>query len=110
MEGNMKTRLELFNEIVGWLNVIVVALILAIVIGAMAGCSTPAPRGTKLVKAACAAPEVLTHTPEDWSNADQRAYEIAQKRCSHYYPNSPCLKRFIRLEQLRYRAVCASEM
>jgi hypothetical protein len=75
----------------------------------VAGCATPAPRGTKLIKAACPATEILTYTPEGWSHADQRAYETAQKRCVNFYPNSPCLKRFIRMEQLRYRAWCGSE-
>lgn len=76
----------------------------------LAGCATPPPPGTKLIKMACPATEIVTYTPEAWSGADQRAYELAGKRCRYYYSYSPCLKRFIRMEQLRYRAWCGNEV
>lgn len=82
--------------------------ILALLLVALPACTTP-QRGQKLIKAACPSPEILVYTYEDWSRTDERALERATSRCRDFYPNSPCLKRFERMEQHRYRAVCASE-
>ncbi len=100
------SKLETFNTVVAFLNVIVVGLLLACIVISLASCTTPEPRGTKLIKRACVETSIETHTPESWSDRDQAAYDVANKRCRELYLNSPCLKRFIRMEQGRYRAVC----
>ncbi len=99
-----KSKWIVYNEIIGWLNLIVLAAVVAASIVALMGCATAQPRNTRPPE--CAVTEIVTHTPEKWSDSDQRAYSAALRRCSVLYPLSPCLKQFIRMEQYRYRCVC----
>jgi hypothetical protein len=54
----------------------------------------------------CPVTEVLAFTSEPWSDRDQSGYRSARQRCGAIFPNSPCLIRFTRMEQGRYRAIC----
>lgn len=101
------SRQETFNKFILLLNAICVGSIVGFVIVALlSGCTTPEPRGALMIKRACPEPTIEIVTPEKWSSRDQHAYDTASKRCRDLYLNSPCLKRFIRMEQGRYRAVC----
>lgn len=62
-----------------------------------------------LLAAACAAPVVELRTAEPWTRRDQAALDRAADGCEEYYPDSPCLKRFIRMRPGTYRAVCGSD-
>ncbi len=59
-----------------------------------------------LLAAACAAPVVEIRGPQPWSEQDQAALERATVGCAEHYPASPCLRRFVRVQPGRYRAVC----
>ena len=55
-------------------------------------------------------PDTVVHvmTPEPWSEMDQANLDIARERCPVKYKRSPCLKKFIRWEPLRYSAICGA--
>ncbi|NDC23336.1 MAG: hypothetical protein EBZ49_04320 [Proteobacteria bacterium] len=53
----------------------------------------------------CPAPLVVNHTRR-WTPHDQKALKRAQGRCRIIYSDAPCLKRFDKLEDLRYTALC----
>lgn len=53
----------------------------------------------------CQPPTIVNNT-NTWNKMDQKTYHSAQKRCVIHYPNSPCLKRFIKVEFNTYRALC----
>ena len=44
-----------------------------------------------------------------WTKFDQQTFDRAITRCSFYFPKSPCLKKFIKLEERRYHAVCGKK-
>lgn len=56
--------------------------------------------------AACLPPAVELRTDHPWSRRDQAALDRATVACGIYYPASPCLRRFIRVQPGQYRAVC----
>ncbi len=56
----------------------------------------------------CPRTEIVIHTTESWSVADQAALDAAMRRCKQIYQLSPCVKKFIRSEQLRYSVVCGA--
>lgn len=56
---------------------------------------------------ACRQVIVYNHT-DQWTNGDQRALNRARNRCVIIYPDAPCLKRFDKLEPLRYTALCGN--
>ena len=49
--------------------------------------------------------EVLKGVPP-MDDRDNKVLERAKTRCSFYYPNSPCLKRFIKKDVNLYNAIC----
>lgn len=102
----MNDKLQRFNNVIGFLNVIVVGVIVGMVIWAMAGCRTTPPSGAKYLRLACAETEIYMYTPESWTDDDQFAYETAGRRCAEHYPRSPCVRKFIRYGALRYGVIC----
>lgn len=48
-------------------------------------------------------------TKEPWSRIDYDNAEHATKRCGEIYPNSPCLKKFIKVRTQMYRAICGKD-
>lgn len=54
---------------------------------------------------------IVNQSTEVWNQEDQENYEIAlkKKRCEYYYPKSPCMKYFIKREELTYRVICGIE-
>lgn len=100
------------NSIAGFAGFILSGLILAAIVIALSGCHTPSNKndmGTRLVARACPETEIITHTFEDWSKADQAAYQTAADRCAQLYQYSPCLKKFIRVAQYQYWAICGAK-
>ena len=53
----------------------------------------------------CTIPRIDNRT-DTWTAVDLQSYESAITRCSTKYPNSPCLKRFIKVDTNRYFAIC----
>lgn len=49
--------------------------------------------------------QVLSYNSK-WSKQDQEHLTIARSRCKEIYPNSPCLTKFQKTEELVYRAIC----
>lgn len=56
----------------------------------------------------CPKTRIENHTVS-WNTLDKQTLKRAKTRCLHYFPYDPCLKRFIKLEQRRYQAVCGKE-
>jgi hypothetical protein len=59
-----------------------------------------------VIAASCPVTVIDVRTNEAWTVRDQLALVTAARGCVRYFPQSPCLKRFIRVEQGRYWAVC----
>lgn len=45
-----------------------------------------------------------------WNVIDKEVLSIAIKRCGELYKNSPCLKKFIKVEENVYRVICSKEI
>jgi hypothetical protein len=54
----------------------------------------------------CPATVIVNETVLPWNETDQAGLVTATKRCSFYYKNSPCLKKFIKKEVNAYHAIC----
>lgn len=52
--------------------------------------------------------QVMLAAPE-WDKKDNVYLEAAQLRCREIYPKSPCLTKFIKMEEQVFRAVCGKE-
>jgi hypothetical protein len=59
-----------------------------------------------LLALGCSEPHVENYT-KTWSKLDYQNLNIAIKRCPELYPNSPCLKRFIKKGERNYWAICS---
>lgn len=55
----------------------------------------------------CARPTIENHT-KTWNNFDKQTLSRAITRCEFYFPESPCLKKLIKVEERRYQAVCGN--
>lgn len=60
------------------------------------------------IKNRCPMTVVINHT-DRWTNGDQRALNRAKNRCVIVYQDAPCLKRFDKLADLRYTALCGQK-
>ncbi len=49
---------------------------------------------------------VIINLTGTWTPDDQKTLDRAQTRCAELYPDSPCLKKFSKQEELMYRAIC----
>lgn len=49
---------------------------------------------------------VIINNTKIWSKHDKGVLTKAKFRCSQIYPDNPCLKKFIKVEEHRYKAVC----
>lgn len=102
---------QTLNAIAGFAGFILSGAVIIAVIVALAGCHTPSNKndmGTRLVMRECPETQITVHTPEAWSKADQAAYLTAADRCAQLYQYSPCLKKFIRVAQYQYWAICGA--
>lgn len=51
-------------------------------------------------------PELLNISKEPWIPRDYIEMDVARARCSSLYNDAPCLKKFIKVRELTYRAIC----
>lgn len=61
---------------------------------------------TLLLASTCPKAKVVNLTPI-WTSQDQENLDFAKTRCGHFYPNSPCLKKFIKKKTRTYSIICA---
>lgn len=54
----------------------------------------------------CPETEVVNKT-SSWTSQDEKNLALAKNRCKYHYPNSPCLKKFIKKETRTYSIICA---
>jgi hypothetical protein len=54
----------------------------------------------------CIKPQIINISGLPWNNKDDLNFRVAFKRCSIKYPNSPCLKKFVKVRWDMYRAIC----
>lgn len=54
----------------------------------------------------CPKPTIVNLTKQ-WTPQDQENLDFAKTRCGHFYPNSPCLKKFIKKETRTYSIICS---
>ena len=58
---------------------------------------------------ACIATIVINLSNEPFNDTDRQNQKIASERCAVHYPEAPCLKKFIKVEPLVYRAICVED-
>lgn len=57
----------------------------------------------------CAAAIIVNNT-NSWTETDKKNLAYAKTRCEQIYKEAPCLKRFIKTEELVYRAICGKNI
>ena len=57
----------------------------------------------------CPETELINISKEPWDDRDDQEYVVVKKRCKVKFPNSPCLKKFIKVRPLMYRAICGKK-
>ena len=55
----------------------------------------------------CSNPQIINLTNE-WNELDQSTFYRATKRCSELFQDAPCLRKFIKKEELVYNVVCGN--
>jgi hypothetical protein len=45
-----------------------------------------------------------------WNENDEWNYQTALPKCQKLYPNSPCMKKFIKQGERDYRVICTGEV
>jgi hypothetical protein len=55
----------------------------------------------------CPPTKIVNHTSE-WNDVDQKSLKSASERCVIKYPDSPCLKTFVKREEQVYWAICGA--
>jgi hypothetical protein len=56
----------------------------------------------------CPKTEMINISKDPWERIDYQMAESARKRCPEKFPNSPCLVRFVKVEDRMYRAICGA--
>jgi hypothetical protein len=51
---------------------------------------------------------IQNQTPR-WDPSDEKALIRANVRCGEIYPEAPCLKKFYKLDENRYSALCGAK-
>ncbi len=49
---------------------------------------------------------IIVNRTRDWNQTDRQTLARAKVRCKHLFPEDPCLKKLVKLEELRYHAIC----
>lgn len=55
---------------------------------------------------ACLLPIIINLCSEPVNARDIQEEKIAAVRCAQIYPDAPCLKKFVKVRPLIYRAIC----
>lgn len=58
------------------------------------------------IQVLCPVPEVRNKT-KVWNNFDRQVFKQAQKRCGELFSESPCLKIFLKSEEMVYSVMCS---
>ncbi len=61
-----------------------------------------------LILLVCMQPNIINKT-KTWNDLDQQTLKRAQVRCQELYSDAPCLKTFIKKEELLYNAICGNK-
>jgi hypothetical protein len=56
----------------------------------------------------CPAIIIVNLSGQPWNDLDQKNLDVAKYRCAQIFPNSPCVKKFIKKEGRTYNVVCTS--
>ena len=49
---------------------------------------------------------VVENRTDEWNLQDMQTLARAKQRCVEIYPDSPCLKKFIKKDNTTYNAIC----
>ena len=55
----------------------------------------------------CAATVIVNHT-DVWDEQDKAVVKEASKRCGQIFPDAPCLKKIVKLEDNSYQIYCGA--
>lgn len=66
---------------------------------------------TILFLATLSCPEIkmINKTDKPWNDFDYQHLEIAKKRCGEIYPNSVCVKQFIKRTESDFSVICGKK-
>ena len=54
-------------------------------------------------------PVMIQNQTPRWDPSDEKALIRANVRCGEIYPEAPCLKKFYKLDENRYSALCGAK-
>jgi len=54
-------------------------------------------------------PVMIQNQTPRWDPSDEKALTRASVRCGEIYPEAPCLKKFYKLDENRYSALCGAK-
>ena len=57
----------------------------------------------------CADPQMINNSKQAWNSNDYAMLDQAKKRCSYYYPDAPCVKKFIKNSANDFQVLCGAE-
>lgn len=63
-----------------------------------------------ILSALCADTKIYNVSSDPWNETDVINYAISTKRCPEKYPRSPCLKKFTKIRENTYKAICGKEI
>lgn len=55
----------------------------------------------------CSDPIIINKT-SIWNEKDQQTLESAKQNCKNHYKDAPCVKKFIKTEELAYQVICGA--
>lgn len=59
-----------------------------------------------LAALSCPPPKVVDRSTAPWNARDHAAFRRSHVACKEYFPKSPCVKTFTRVEPGTYRVIC----
>lgn len=62
-----------------------------------------------LIAALSCPPTKVINDTATWNAQDQQTLTRAQKRCEHYFPDAPCLKKLRKKSNNNYQAICGTK-
>jgi hypothetical protein len=57
----------------------------------------------------CSNTIIKNDSSEEFNKHDQKVLNSTKARCSHYYPESPCVKLFWKTKPRSYRVICGAK-
>lgn len=62
-----------------------------------------------LAALSCPKPEIINSSGYQWNSFDQKTLNRAKVRCGQLYPNSPCVKKFMKTDKMTYQVICGAK-